>query len=293
MDYLEMWCPTVVRSSSLSSGRLSVPGLVPQRACPWAITPKPMANPNGSIRSWRQVCAVWLLGTPLVGAGSWCGWSMCTILSSVSPRDSLHSSVSTGTSRHCSQLWRRRWGSPQLKLLCGIGAVPGSKLARFLSGVLLPINRLLTAADPLLYTAGQRVWLATRDIPLRVESLRLAPHFIGPFPVSKVINPVALRLKLPRTMRIHPTFHISRVKPVKESPLVPAMPPTPPPCMVDGGPVYSVKRLLAVRRRGRGRQYLVDSEVYDPKERSWVSASNILDRVFICLQFMCDYLSPP
>lgn len=95
--------------------------------------------------------------------------------------------------------------------------------------------------------------------------------------MSKVINPVAVQLKLPRSMRVHPTFHVSKVKPVKESALVPATPPPPPHRLVDGGPVYTVHKLLVVRKRGRGRQFLVDWEGYGPEERSWVSASNILD----------------
>lgn len=44
------------------------------------------------------------------------------------------------------------------------------------------------------YKAGQRVWLSTRHLPLKVESRKLAPHFVSPFPVSKVINPVSVRL---------------------------------------------------------------------------------------------------
>ncbi|KAI3354780.1 hypothetical protein L3Q82_004606 [Scortum barcoo] len=63
-----------------------------------------------------------------------------------------------------------------------------------------------------------------------------------------------------------------------ESPLVPPTKPPPPPKMVDGGPVYEVKKLLAVRKRGWGRQFLVDWEGYGPEERSWIPASFIVDR---------------
>ena len=143
-------------------------------------------------------------------------------------------------------------------------------------------ERMKTAADrrrrpapP--YHPGQKVWLSTRDLPLHVASKKLAPRFVGPYSVSKVIGPSAVRLRLPRSLRVHPTFHVSRVKPVKESSMVPATPPPPPPRVVDGGPVYTVKSLLAVRNRGRGRQFLVDWEGYGPEERSWVPKSFIMD----------------
>ena len=102
------------------------------------------------------------------------------------------------------------------------------------------------------YQLGQRVWLSAKDLNLKVPSKKLAPRFVGPFPISQVISPAAVRLRLPRSLRVHPTFHVSQVKPVKDSPLVPAVKPPPPPEMVDGGLVYKVKQLLAVQSRGQG-----------------------------------------
>ncbi|XP_068509108.1 uncharacterized protein [Syngnathus scovelli] len=127
------------------------------------------------------------------------------------------------------------------------------------------------------YQRGQRVWLSAKDLPHRGDSRKLAPRFVGPFPISKVVHPAAVRLRLPRSLAVHPTFHVGKVKPVVDSPLVPDPAPPPPPRTVGGGTAYTVKELLDVRRRGRGWQYLVDWEGYGPEERQWVPPSYILD----------------
>ena len=62
---------------------------------------------------------------------------------------------------------------------------------------------------------GQEVWLSARDIPIRGGKCKLTPRYLGPFTIDWIISPIAVHLCLPLTMRrIHPTFHVSQLKPV-------------------------------------------------------------------------------
>uniref|UniRef100_A0A8C2WB23 Gypsy retrotransposon integrase-like protein 1 n=1 Tax=Cyclopterus lumpus TaxID=8103 RepID=A0A8C2WB23_CYCLU len=102
------------------------------------------------------------------------------------------------------------------------------------------------------YQLGQKVWLSSKDLPLQSTAKKLDPRFVGPFEITRVLSPAAVRLRLPTSMRIHPVFHVSRIKPVSHSPLMPPAPVPPPPKIVDGHPQWKVRRLMDVRRRGRG-----------------------------------------
>lgn len=86
------------------------------------------------------------------------------------------------------------------------------------------------------YKPGQRVGLSTRDLPLQVGSQKLTHRFIGPFEIDHIINPSTVHLKLLPLIRVHSTFHFSRVKPVSVSGLVPpSSPHLPPVSSISGG----------------------------------------------------------
>jgi hypothetical protein len=113
---------------------------------------------------------------------------------------------------------------------------------------------------------GQQVLLSTRNLRLH-GTAKLLPRFIGPFAVTQCVSPVAYRLNLPSHYKIHNVFHLSLLKPYRDSGKVQP----PPPELIDGELMYEVEAIIAHRDgRGRkGREYLVRWTGYGPIHDSW------------------------
>ncbi|KAI3368420.1 hypothetical protein L3Q82_025382, partial [Scortum barcoo] len=96
------------------------------------------------------------------------------------------------------------------------------------------------------FDVEQKVWLSSHDLPLQVESHKLAPRYICPYETKRIINPNVVRLKLPPALNVHLAFHMSLLKPVSSSPLSPPTEPTPPAWIFDNHPAFSIWHLLDV-----------------------------------------------
>ena len=67
------------------------------------------------------------------------------------------------------------------------------------------------------FQEGDNVLLSTRYIRLRRCPTKLQRRYVGPFKIVQKISNVAYRLQLPEDWTMHPVFHISLLKPWRES----------------------------------------------------------------------------
>jgi RNase H-like domain found in reverse transcriptase/Integrase zinc binding domain/Chromo (CHRromatin Organisation MOdifier) domain len=94
------------------------------------------------------------------------------------------------------------------------------------------------------YNVGDEVLLSTKNISLKHPgSQKLLPRWIGPFRISRKVNEVAYTLQLPDGLKIHPTFHVSLLRPYYDNGTVKP----PQPVWVDDELVWVVQAILAHR----------------------------------------------
>jgi len=129
------------------------------------------------------------------------------------------------------------------------------------------------------FDIGDKVWLDATNIATTRPTKKLDVRRLGPFPIAHKIGTLNYRLKLPKGLFVHPTFHVSRLRRYEEDPIPERHQKPPPPIRTKEGPAYEIERLLQVRTRKRGktstREFLVDWKGYGKEERSWEPERNI------------------
>ncbi len=92
---------------------------------------------------------------------------------------------------------------------------------------------------------GDQVWLEGRNLSI-AGNKKLSPKRYGPFLITKKISPVAYKLQLPPSMKIHDVFHIVLLLPYKEMEAY-GMPYTHPPPIIDSEEEYKIEAILDAR----------------------------------------------
>jgi hypothetical protein len=142
------------------------------------------------------------------------------------------------------------------------------------------------------YHVNDPVLLATKHLSYAPGLARkLMPRFTGPFPIVRVIDKgdetVAVTLRLPPGWKVHPTFHVSRVRPYVPSS---AAPPAPPASLTDDVP-FELDRIHAHRGRGRQLEYQVQWKGSDLL--MWESARKLGESDPVVLAYWRQQHVPP
>ena len=117
------------------------------------------------------------------------------------------------------------------------------------------------------------------NVPGQTDSRKFRMKYIGPYKVEEQVSKVAYRLSLPKHMKVHPVFHVDRLRPWKQSSraLRPATDGTK--AVNNEGTEFTVEKLLRTRtvRRGKAtvRQFLVKWQGYPVHEATWEPETNL------------------
>jgi len=131
------------------------------------------------------------------------------------------------------------------------------------------------------FKAGQKVWLDARHLKLGYNK-KISTKREGPFLIKEKLGPVTYQLELPKTWKIHPTFHVILLSPYRETEVHRPNFMKPPPDLVEGEYEYEVEKILKHRRQGRSTAYLIRWKGYQPQDDSWeleqTNASDVLSQ---------------
>jgi transposase InsO family protein len=143
----------------------------------------------------------------------------------------------------------------------------------------------------LTFEEGDKVLVNAININDPVQTNRptrkLAPKFMGPYKIEKVISTTAYRLKLPSNLKIHPVFHVSMLKPYKENltDFNRDLPPPPEIIPETNEEEYEVEIILDKKLVRRKPFYLVKWKGYPLHDATWEPKENLTNAADMVTNF--------
>ena len=140
----------------------------------------------------------------------------------------------------------------------------------------MKLNANKSCSAALDYTISQQVWLATKNLQLTHASQKLTERWLGPYTIIGLAGPNAIKLKLLRSLQIHPVVNVSRVKPYL-GPMEGQTPYRPRPVHIteDRDNEWEVDHIVDSHLKNKKLEYLIHWRGYDDSDHTWEPKSNL------------------
>jgi hypothetical protein len=146
-----------------------------------------------------------------------------------------------------------------------------------------------------IYKPGDKVMLSTKNISTTRPKVKWAGKWAGPYEVIKEAhtNSDAYVLKLPTTLKIHPVFHTSLLKPYQENEIEGRVQEPPPPIEVDGEEEYEVEKILSHKYKNGRIKYYIRWKGYGPEHDEWVDIGFMNNCKEVLAEWLLAHPDPP
>ncbi|THH07173.1 hypothetical protein EW145_g3557 [Phellinidium pouzarii] len=143
------------------------------------------------------------------------------------------------------------------------------------------------------YKVGDKVWLETSNLKIDRPTRKLAEKRIGPYPITRIISPNAVQLRLPPSIKIHPVVNVSRVRPHVESSIPGQRAEPTPPVQVGEEEEWEVEEILDSRIYQGKLQFLVKWKGYTDESNTWEAERNCANSPELVKKFYKSHPAAP
>ena len=145
------------------------------------------------------------------------------------------------------------------------------------------------------YKPGDKVMLSTKNISTTQPKVKWAGKWAGPYEVVKEAHSGsdAYVLKLPATLKIHPVFHTSLLKPYQQNEIEGRVQEPPPPIEVSGEEEYEVEKILSHKYKNGRLKYYIRWKGYGPEHDEWVDIGFMDNCQDVLAEWLLEHPEPP